>query len=213
MSHRISFAKNRNTDSSRRSFISATGEILAKKGFRSFTPTEVARVAGKDKRLIKHHFGSLNNLLQTYIDEKDFWFTKFRQFEKPEDVKEFLFQVFKDQFEFFVGSAEMQQFIKWELTEYHPVISAAASRREIEASRLVDLMCKEIFEKSGINIQALLTLLARPGYTTDLKWASGNIPGGAASMQILAQKNACLDTISQVLDWAWDAAIKQNKKR
>ena len=64
--------------------------ILTEQGFSAIRTNNIARLLGKDKNLIRYHFGSLNGLLKTYIQDKDYWkpfFERFRFSDQP-DAKE-----------------------------------------------------------------------------------------------------------------------------
>src|SRR5690625_323283 len=53
--------------------IAAVGEVLTEKGYTGLTISNISKCAGVDRKLISLYFGSVNNLIETYIKGKDYW--------------------------------------------------------------------------------------------------------------------------------------------
>ncbi|MFD2163987.1 TetR/AcrR family transcriptional regulator [Paradesertivirga mongoliensis] len=198
-------SRRRNADTSRRLLIEAVGKVLVDKGYTHCTPAEIARTAGVDKKLINYYFGSVNNLLKTYIHERDFWMPVFREFETPDNPRDYIFGVLKDQLEYFLRNEEMQQFVHWQISEYHPVISSVAMLREKEVERLLE-MCQERFSASSVNLNAILALLVGGIYAVVLQSKTGNSPMCGIDVSREADQQSLRDAIGQILEWAWDAS-------
>ncbi len=62
-----------NSERTMRKLLDAVGEIIVRNGYSGLTVTKVAERAGLRKSQIYHHFGSFENLVETYIREKDYW--------------------------------------------------------------------------------------------------------------------------------------------
>lgn len=197
--------KRRDPDQTRRLLIEAVGHILVTKGYPSFSAREVAHTAGVDKKLINYYFGSLNNLLKTYIHEKDFWMPVFREFTIPEDPKAYILGVLKEQLEYFLQNEEMQRFIHWQVSEYHPVISSVSMMREAEAERILE-MCRGRFSGSPVNLNAVIAILVAGIYCIVLQNNTGNSPVCGIDLCQEAHRESLLQTVEQIVNWAWEAA-------
>lgn len=198
-------SRKRNADTTRRLLIDAVGKVLVDKGYTHCTPAEIARVAGADKKLINYYFGSVNNLLKTYIHERDFWMPVFREFRTPENPREYIFGVLKDQLKYFLENQEMQRFVHWQISEHHPVISSVATLREKEAERLLE-MCRERFAASAVNLNAILALLVGGIYAVVLQSKTGNSPMCGIDVSREADQKSLRNAIGQILEWAWEAS-------
>jgi len=63
---------NRNSEKTRYKIMNALEELITREGFTSVGVNAVAREAGVDKVLIYRYFGSMEGLLRTFADEKEF---------------------------------------------------------------------------------------------------------------------------------------------
>src|ERR1700761_6990789 len=79
--------KIRDSERTRRELLDAVGELLLAHGYAGLRVNKVARHTGKDKSAIRHHFGSMNDLVKAYIRKKDHWPPFFERF-KPEGLTE-----------------------------------------------------------------------------------------------------------------------------
>lgn len=57
----------------KRKLIDTIGEISKVHGFKSVRISKVSRQAGADRKLVYRYFGDLNNLIEAYIIENDYW--------------------------------------------------------------------------------------------------------------------------------------------
>ena len=195
----------RNADTTRRLLIEAVGKVLVDKGYTYCTAAEIARMTGVDKKLINYYFGSVNNLLKTYIHERDFWMPVFREFSTPDNPRDYIYGVLKDQLKYFLENEEMQRFVHWQISEYHPVISSVAMLRENEAVRLLE-MCRERFAASPVSLNAILALLVGGIYAVVLQSKTGNSPMCGIDVSREADQKSLRNAIGQILDWAWEAS-------
>ena len=53
--------------------LKAVGNILQKKGFSALNGLRISQEAKLDRKLIYEYFGSVDNLIESYIRDKDFW--------------------------------------------------------------------------------------------------------------------------------------------
>lgn len=63
----------KNKENTKKKLLEAVGNIMKDKGAAGLGVNKVAKKAGVSKMLIYRYFGSYETLIQTYIQEKDFW--------------------------------------------------------------------------------------------------------------------------------------------
>ncbi|WP_121197669.1 TetR/AcrR family transcriptional regulator [Mucilaginibacter gracilis] len=108
----------KNKELTKKKLIGAVGEIIKVDGFASLkSASKVARFAGVDRKLIGRYFGGLNQLIEAYVIENDYWllFT-----EKMNDLlksnsypgsKELITSILQNQFSYFSSDKDMQRLI------------------------------------------------------------------------------------------------------
>lgn len=202
--------KERDSGQTERVLLDAVGELLDESGFSSLKTNQIARKAGKDKNLIRYHFGSLDGLLTAYIREKDYWppfFERFRLSDHPEKTElENLFSgLMEENFRFFSANGKMQQIIRWQISEDNEVLREVSKGREREGAKLLGLT-DPWFKESGVNFRALLALLLGGSYYVVLHAATNKSTVSGIDANLKADREELLKTISQVIGWAWQAA-------
>ncbi|HMI05718.1 MAG TPA: TetR/AcrR family transcriptional regulator, partial [Pedobacter sp.] len=53
--------------------INAVGTVIQSRGYTGLNATNIASAAGMSRRLITFYFGTVDNLVQTYVRGKDYW--------------------------------------------------------------------------------------------------------------------------------------------
>lgn len=143
--------------------LSAVGKVLEKKGYTALTPTNIAKAANVDRKLIKLYFGSVDNLIETYIRSKDYWLlssdntSHTLENEPPNGTQDILENLLLDQLNNFLVNNEMQKAVTWQISEKSAIMSEITRKRE-EISKL-------FFEKADkelpphVDIRAISSLL------------------------------------------------------
>lgn len=143
--------------------LSAVGKVLEKKGYTGLTPTNIAKVANVDRKLIKLYFGSVDNLIETYIRSKDYWLLSSDntshtwENEPPNGTQDILENLLLDQLNNFLVNNEMQKAVTWQISEKSAIMSEITRKRE-EISKL-------FFEKADkelpphVDIRAISSIL------------------------------------------------------
>jgi len=209
--------KVRDSSQTERALLDAVGELLDESGYRRLKTNSIARKAGKDKNLIRYHFGSLDGLLTVYIREKDYWppfFERFRLGEKPGDkeLQSLFTDLMQENFRFFAGNAKMQQIIRWQISEDNAVLRDISNAREREGAKLLELT-DPFFSDSGINFRALLALLLGGSYYLVLHAATNKSTVSGIDANLKNGREEILQTIDQVINWAWETAKEKKKTK
>ena len=72
MARKVTDGPVRNKERTKENLISALGEILKKDGFSGLNISRVAEKAKVDRRLIYDYFGSLEGLVEEYLNTNDY---------------------------------------------------------------------------------------------------------------------------------------------
>jgi AcrR family transcriptional regulator len=144
--------------------LDAVGRIIKTKGYTGLGVNKIAKEAGVDKVLIYRYFKTPENLIETYVMEKDYWMVfseKLRNHEAENagDLKEIVTSLLINQFEFFHQEREMQHLILWEIAEQGELMKSIARVRESNAAELL-LMADDHFKGSAINFRVCCALLS-----------------------------------------------------
>lgn len=158
--------------------VSAVGVVLKDKGYTGLTIANISKVAGVDRKLITLYFGSVENLVETYIKGKDYWIgaTKGAEAyfnETPnKDAKAFLESLILDYMEEFSKNEEMQKVVTWQVSEKSDIMSHVTKEREKMSALCFAFTDKELQGKdidlravSAILVSAIYHLILHAKYT------------------------------------------------
>ena len=153
----------RSKERTKQKLIDAVGEVLKEKGYSALTINNIAQKAKVDRRLISLYFGSLDNLLEEYLNSRDYWMTKVAPMmagivEQSGEfgVKE-LIDALNVLYDSLGSSAELQKMLVWQVSEDHPKLRELAERRDKLSAPFFEPADKK-FEGSGINLRAIVAL-------------------------------------------------------
>jgi len=143
--------------------VDAVGKVIKKKGYPGLTAPNIALAAGVDKKLVWTYFGSVDNLIETFIRQKDFWSIAEKSVIKSiardtEDInKEEVIALLQSQYKQFSKDKLLQKVMHWELGEDSSVLKEVSVEREKMRQTLLTKV-DETFQGSDIDIQTLLAL-------------------------------------------------------
>lgn len=144
--------------------LKAVAEVISKKGHNGLTARNVVARAGVDRRLIYDYFGGFNDLVETYLRNKDYWNSLSSQFQEiaqknsAETPDEFAKSVLLNQLEFFYNNQELQQIIRWQFSENSAVMHDLCVEREKIGSELFKAT-DFYFAGSDVDLRAVVALL------------------------------------------------------
>lgn len=144
--------------------INAVGSIIESKGYTGLSATNIAKAAGLSRRLITLYFGTVDNLIETYVRGKDYWLAasgnavgliKDNTGKNTQQILECLLQ---NQFDYFFSNPEMQKIILWQISESTQIMKEVCEEREQLSKFFFALSDKEL-EGKGIDLRAVSALL------------------------------------------------------
>jgi AcrR family transcriptional regulator len=156
----------RNKERTRQKLIHAVGKLFMKEGYTGLNAVKIAATAKVDRKLIYLYFGSLNNLIESYFKETDFWSVSYNQYiselltkQKPLGQLEII-TILKGQFDNITHNKAFQKTIQWEISEKTKLMRNLADAREQLGEQLFSLT-DEYFAGSDthdVDIRAILAL-------------------------------------------------------
>lgn len=144
--------------------IAAVGEVIQKKGYPGLTAPNVARAAGIDKKLVWTYFGGIDNLIEEYIKQKDFWRIADKGsiselLKNPEEIgEEQINELLQDHLRVTLGDKALQKIIHWELGENKKILRKIADKREEIGEKLFSVIMPN-FENAPVDLRARLALM------------------------------------------------------
>jgi len=110
--------------------LDAIGNMIAEKGFEKIGINEVAKRSGVSKVLIYRYFGSLEELIASYIHQHDFWINFPRKTPHRNDLPDFIKKMFRKQIERLQRNPILKRLSRWELSTHNEMIDKLRQQRE-----------------------------------------------------------------------------------
>jgi len=203
--------RNKNKEDAKRELINAVGEIIKTTGYTGLGVNNIAKQSGLSKALIYRYFGNVNNLIEQYVVEKDFWMLASEELrrkaagESGMELKDIISTILQDQFNFFYEQPEMQGLILWELTGKSPLMTSISIARESLGEQVLQL-ADEHFKESSLNFRVLSALLTAGIYYIILHGKVSTFCG--VDINNPEVRESILKTIKQLIDAAFERAGK-----
>ncbi|MBV2228232.1 MAG: TetR/AcrR family transcriptional regulator [Sphingobacterium mizutaii] len=122
--------------------VNAVGKVLKKHGYPGLTIANIATEAKVDRKLIYTYFDNLDNLVELYIEKRDYWKTKAKstisQLLSQEIIQdEEMFALLQGQFNAVLNDEILQRILQWELSENKEILRKLADSREEIGAELI----------------------------------------------------------------------------
>lgn len=102
----------KNKGTTKRKLLDAVGQIINNNGFVELGVNKVAKAASVSKILIYRYFGGFNQLVKTYVLEKDFWSNYLSEHDLDENgnlpMAEQIGKLLSEQFNYFYDHCVME---------------------------------------------------------------------------------------------------------
>lgn len=154
----------RNKDRTKAKLIDAVGHIIKIDGYAGLKLKRIEEVAGVDRKSLYDNFGSIENLVETYIKRKDYYtgfdnkMDQLLKSVKGDYGANFMKGVMLGHFDFFSSDIDMQQAILCLLSGTYPAIEAVHEEREKIGSIFLDL-AEPFFEGTKIDLAARISII------------------------------------------------------
>lgn len=143
--------------------INAVGKVLKKQGYPGLTIANIASEAKVDRKLIYTYFDNLDNLVEIYIQKRDYWKTKAKStisslLAKETISEEEMQTLLIGQFDTVMKDTILQRILQWELSEDKEILRKLADEREEIGEQLIQKYEKGKPGNQQTDIRATLAL-------------------------------------------------------
>jgi len=200
-------------DQTKANILRAVGEIIRTEGYTGLYIRNIARKAKTSGKMIYYHFGSLDNLIETYIKEKDHWrvFSDDLKSQKiqyvAEDPGSLVKTILQVHFNEMERNEEMRKIITWELSQYTDILRKEADLRE-ELGETVFKHIDPLFEKSDLDFRSVCALIVSGIYYLILHAKVNGSLFCGIDINKSDDRARLLKTINQLVDMSFEKAGK-----
>ncbi|MCS3553503.1 MULTISPECIES: TetR/AcrR family transcriptional regulator [unclassified Sphingobacterium] len=144
--------------------IQAVGIVLKQKGYTGLTVSNITAEAGVDRKLVSVYFGSVNNLIETYIKGKNYWDTINESAinlltTAPETSTRLILEnLLLTQLEHFTNDDEMQKIVLWQISENTELMAHVTANRE-EIYPLLFPKADQELKDQHVDLRAISSIL------------------------------------------------------
>ncbi|QQD15500.1 TetR/AcrR family transcriptional regulator [Sphingobacterium sp. UDSM-2020] len=144
--------------------IQAVGIVLKQKGYTGLTVSNITAEAGVDRKLVSVYFGSVNNLIETYIKGKNYWDTINESAinlltTAPETSTRLILEnLLLTQLEHFTNDEEMQKVVLWQISENTELMAHVTANRE-EIYPLLFPKADQELKDQQVDLRAISSIL------------------------------------------------------
>lgn len=155
----------KNKERTKQKLLDAVGEIIKKDGYTALKLKNIEAVAGVDRKLLYDYFGSINNLVESYIRQEDFYMglaDKARELVKENKYdfgNKMIQKLLIDQLDCFIEDEYLQQIVLWHLSEPSSPLTEICEERE-SVSRIFMELTDPAFEGTDVDLRARIALIA-----------------------------------------------------
>ncbi|BAR48405.1 TetR/AcrR family transcriptional regulator [Tannerella forsythia] len=139
--------------------LDAVGSIIAGDGFEGIGINAVAQQAGVSKMLIYRYFEGLNELISSYLLQKDYWVNTNIDFRESSDIGESLKRLFREQIRQMRGDITLRRLHRWELSTANQTVRLLRERRERNGCELVKAV-GELTHSPHAEVASLASILS-----------------------------------------------------
>lgn len=143
--------------------VNAVGSIIESKGYTGLSATNISNAAGLSRRLITLYFGTVDNLIETYVRGKDYWLASsgdavgLIKDNTGENTRQILECLLQNQFDYFFNNSEMQKIILWQISESTEIMKEICEEREQLIKSFFMLSDKELGK--DVDLRAVSALM------------------------------------------------------
>ncbi len=161
----------RNKERTKQRFLDAVEQLLIMKGVSALKVNDIAKMAGLDKKLIYNYFGGTEQLIDEYIQSKDFW-SNVKGEMVPEVITDggqaFVEEMLLSQFDYVAKDKAFQKLLLWRLTEQRNSLQKLTDAQEANGETLLRGITDPHFEDQSTQFRAIMAIIIGGTYYLDL---------------------------------------------
>lgn len=194
----------------------AVGEIIRKEGYQGLGVNKIAHHAGVNKKLIYRYFDGVDNLIEKYVREKDYWISfvdgvQFSEKSLDDFGQADLPQLLKEQFDFFSSAEELQNIVLWEISENSSLMREVAQVREDLGSEFFKIT-DALFTGSDVDLRSIVALQVAGIYYLVLHAKHNGSTFCEVDINTEEGKSRIKKAIEQINHWAFEEAKRKKIK-
>ena len=149
--------------------LNAVSVTVGKYGFSNVTLSAVAKKAKVELSVIYRHFGSLDGLLDRYVQEYDLWLNNSVDFDTDNVVTglDYYLTTADAIVDLFYENKHMQQLLLWELTDVNPTTEYTSTKREEATAKIIEHF-EQMFQHTPIDIRSITAVMVAGVYLITL---------------------------------------------
>lgn len=154
----------RDKSRTKQQLIDAVGKVIKKKGYAAISGPNIAKEAKVHKKLIWTYFGGIDNLVEEFLQQKDFWRVAEKEvvgemLEAPEAIgRNEIYTLLESQFKTLLNEELLRKIIHWELERENKVLRKIADQREEMGQHLFNIIEPDFLNADGVDLRATLVL-------------------------------------------------------
>lgn len=200
----------KNKEQTMQRLVDAVGAIIKNRGYKGLGLNAIAKEAGVSKILVHRYFGGVNELVEAYILQNDYWIakngevaTQTQSFYDKEALKNMVSDLLKGHFEYFNSHEEMRTIILWEITERTNLLNSICNLRETTGSLLLE-KAESLFVGSNKSLKGVTALMVSAIYYMVLHSKKNECTICGIDVNSIEGQKEILKTIDQIIDWTFD---------
>lgn len=197
--------------------LSAVGQIIRTEGYQGLGVNKIAQIAGVNKKLIYRYFDSVDNLVEKYVREKDYWVSFVGKINVADSFQQDFGQValpnlLTQQLDFFFGADELQNIVLWEISKQSSLMREIANAREELGSDLFRLT-DPLFSDTTVDLRGIVALQVAGIYYLVLHAKNNGSTFCEIDVNTLEGRERIKQAVTKISSWAFDEAKKcKNRK-
>ncbi|SFN33469.1 DNA-binding transcriptional regulator, AcrR family [Paenimyroides ummariense] len=192
--------------------VQAVGKVLLKKGYTGLNASAIAKEAGIDKSLVWTYFGSLDNLVEEYIAQRDFW--KYKAADSINNIltfkdgikEEYMSGLFQFQFQSLLDDEILQRIMLWGISEKKDFLRHLSDERELIGEEIFKIIDPQ-FQNSDIDIRGILAILVAGIYYLVLHGKTNGSLFCGIDLNTVDGKIRIKESIAQIVSMAYKKTI------
>ncbi|SOD12636.1 TetR/AcrR family transcriptional regulator [Pedobacter xixiisoli] len=204
---KIKPAREKNKEKSKEQFLNAVGEILQTKGYAALKINDVAATARLDKKLIYRYFGGFDQLLDEYVLSKDFW-SNVKGEKVPSIIedggKDFLKQMFQNQFDTLEHNIELQKILLWRLSQQRNSLTKLTKEQENVGEQIFASMVDPHFNGKSETFRAICAILVSGLYYLNMSTAHNSTTFCGIDLEDKKGRNQIKKAIDFIVEQTYD---------
>lgn len=192
--------------------IQAVGKVLLKKGYTGLNASSIAKEAGIDKSLVWTYFGSLDNLVEEYIAQRDFW--KYKAADSINNMltfkdgikAEYMSGLLQFQFQSLLDDEILQRIMLWGISEKKDFLRHISDERELIGEEVFKIVDPQ-FKNSDIDIRGILAIIVAGIYYLVLHGKTNGSLFCGIDLNTADGEDRIKESISQIISMAFKKTI------